>query len=87
MNKDCRYLLDTLEYNPEFHKGIIICCLLNLDIYFIVVKSFALLFLFAHIGFYTTGPPFFVPEEDVRQLYGEISSFARTCFLNSTAER
>ncbi|KAI4891663.1 hypothetical protein NFI96_024425 [Prochilodus magdalenae] len=37
MDKDCRYLLDTLEYNPELYKG----------------------------------PPFFVPEEVVRTLYGE----------------
>ncbi|XP_066531842.1 probable thiopurine S-methyltransferase [Hoplias malabaricus] len=37
MKKDCRYLLDTLEYNPELHQG----------------------------------PPFFVPEEAVKSLYGE----------------
>ncbi|KAG5842681.1 hypothetical protein ANANG_G00180190 [Anguilla anguilla] len=39
MDKDCRYLLDTLQYNPELYKG----------------------------------PPFFVPDEDVKTLYG------RTC--------
>ncbi|KAK3512122.1 hypothetical protein QTP70_031242 [Hemibagrus guttatus] len=37
MDKDCRYLLDTLEYNPELYKG----------------------------------PPFFVPEEAVKSLYGD----------------
>ncbi|KAK2836554.1 hypothetical protein Q7C36_014423 [Tachysurus vachellii] len=37
MDKDCRYLLDTLEYNPELYKG----------------------------------PPFFVPEETVKGLYGD----------------
>ncbi|XP_026785278.2 probable thiopurine S-methyltransferase [Pangasianodon hypophthalmus] len=37
MDKDCRYLLDTLEYNPEFYEG----------------------------------PPFFVPEEAVKSLYGD----------------
>ncbi|XP_053347408.1 probable thiopurine S-methyltransferase [Clarias gariepinus] len=36
MDKDCRYLLDTLEYNPELYKG----------------------------------PPFFVPEDIVKSLYG-----------------
>ncbi|XP_017310684.1 probable thiopurine S-methyltransferase [Ictalurus punctatus] len=37
MDKDCRYLLATLEYNPELWKG----------------------------------PPFVVPEEDVKSLYGD----------------
>ncbi|XP_062869128.1 probable thiopurine S-methyltransferase [Trichomycterus rosablanca] len=37
IDKDCRYLLDTMEYDPERHKG----------------------------------PPFFVPEEVVKNLYGE----------------
>ncbi|KAG7317007.1 hypothetical protein KOW79_019305 [Hemibagrus wyckioides] len=37
MDKECRYLLDTLEYNPELYKG----------------------------------PPFFVPEEAVKSLYGD----------------
>ncbi|XP_028256294.1 probable thiopurine S-methyltransferase isoform X2 [Parambassis ranga] len=36
MGKDCRYLLDTLLYNPELYKG----------------------------------PPFFVPDEQVRSLFG-----------------
>ncbi|KAI5622776.1 putative thiopurine S-methyltransferase, partial [Silurus asotus] len=36
MDKDCKYLLNTLEYNPELYKG----------------------------------PPFFVPEEVVKSLYG-----------------
>ncbi|KAJ8386807.1 hypothetical protein AAFF_G00166020 [Aldrovandia affinis] len=37
MDKDCRYLLDTVQYNPELHKG----------------------------------PPFFVSDEDVKNLYGK----------------
>ncbi|TSK31331.1 putative thiopurine S-methyltransferase [Bagarius yarrelli] len=37
MDKDCKYLLDTLEYNPDLYKG----------------------------------PPFFVPEEAVKSLYGD----------------
>ncbi|XP_076863915.1 putative thiopurine S-methyltransferase isoform X1 [Brachyhypopomus gauderio] len=37
MDKNCRYLLDTLEYDPELYKG----------------------------------PPFFLPEEMIKQLYGE----------------
>ncbi|XP_026887914.2 probable thiopurine S-methyltransferase [Electrophorus electricus] len=37
MEKNCRYLLDTLEYNPELHRG----------------------------------PPFLVPEEVLKKIYGE----------------
>ncbi|XP_072530999.1 probable thiopurine S-methyltransferase [Salminus brasiliensis] len=53
MDKDCRYLLDTLEYNPDLYKG----------------------------------PPFFVSEEDVKQLYGKACDIEHLQSMDSFEER
>lgn len=53
MDKDCRYLLDIFEYNPELYKG----------------------------------PPFFVPEDEVKQLYGGACDIELLQSVDSFSER
>lgn len=61
MAKDCRYLLDTLLYNPELYPGK--CRVAHTQ--FSVNKKLS------QTDACLSGPPFFVPDAQVQSLFGE----------------
>lgn len=60
MAQDCRYLLDTLLYNPDLYPGN--QAFSDSPVYFgmVIIDESS-----------TSGPPFLVPDEQVHSLFGE----------------
>lgn len=63
MAQDCRYLLDTLLYNPDLYPGNNRAFSDNPGYFGMVIIDESC----------TSGPPFFVPDEQVHSLFGECS--------------
>lgn len=64
MAKDCRYLLDTLLYNPELYPGKFTFSSQQVYCnYFLSVDN--------QVEILSPGPPFFVPDEQVQSLFSK----------------